>query len=313
MTAIGSDYTNILKSHKILYMPSCLVVEMMTKLYSQVSTINLSGSLHNLVPDLLILLRRMSLNLRATAEAYRQNRIRFFIGDWKDDKKRARKLFYNLMSRLGYMAELFGAAEKGLLYKAIEEMTEEWTVLDQIMEEKCNESLERDMSSSHTRYFRSDSPNNWQQVMAKTILALGDDEELEDPDTYLILLCYNRIRLSLLKVVEELQKKNSTPKKLSREKVLCVSREDISISCPKCTLMTECIREGEAGTTDVIRRGYAKTHVIVRQEEQSGVSSGASCPRLSLRRISENTREAHRQYKRHIMPPSLVSINGGKR
>lgn len=297
MAANVNSYTNILKDRKILYVPSCLVVEMMTKLYNQVSMINLSDKLHYVVPDLLILLRRMSLNLRATAEAYRQERIRFFIGDWKDDKQRARKLFYNLMSRLGYMSELLGAVEKGLLYKAIEEMTEEWTALDQIMESRCNEGYRGDKCAVQERYFRSDSPNNWQQLMAKTVLSLSEDDSLDDPDTYLILLCYNRIRLSLLRVIDELQRKIGGSKRISPEKILCVSREDVCMSCPKCTFMTDCVGKGAGGATEVIRKGYTPSQNR----------------RISLRKVSENTRAAQQQYRRHIMPPSLVGISGGKR
>lgn len=285
MTAIRSSYADILEKCKILYVPSCLVVEMMTRLYSQVSTINISAGVQNVVPDLLILLRRLTHGLKVTADAYENERIRFFIGDWKSDKLRARKLFFNLMSRLGYMSELLGAVDKNLLYKSIEEMTAQWSALDRIMQDKC------DVNNCNSgcylcRYFRSDSEDNWQNVMAKIILDLDANAEYPDADTYLILLCYERIGKSFTKAIETLQRRNTVARRFSPSRILCVSNEEFPMTCPKCGRMTETFRRG---ATDVIHREYAQ-------------SSGTD------RRDKVSRHMAPTETTRYPMPPSLAGM-----
>lgn len=289
MITLKNNYANILKNHKILCMPSCLVVEMMTKLYSQVSTINLSGNLPNVTPDLLILLRRLTFNLKTTTDAHRQSRIRFFIGDWADDKLRARKLFFNIMSRLGFISELLGAVEKGLLFRAIEEMTGEWSELDVIMEKTCGKEV-GDGRLPQCGNYRSGNPSNWQHSMADAVLSLDFEKELEDPEMSLMLVCYNRIKQSLLQEAAAIEKKNGSNRRIDPDRVLCASDEDIAISCPKCTLMTESLRKG---TTEVIHKRYAPL----------------KARRISLRKSSEATSNALRQ-NRFVMPPSLAGISG---
>lgn len=237
-TAVKSDYVDIIRNKKILYMPSCLVVEMMTKLYSQVSLINLSGNLHSVVPDLLILLRRLNRNLHATAEAYRDARIKFFIGDWREDKLRARRLFFNLMSRLGYLSELVGAVERRLIYKTIEDMGNEWALLDRIMESRCAETG-TGKSCGTCRYFRCQDPKGWRQVMANVVLYLDAVTEYPDDDTYLLLLCYKRIRTQLLQEIGSAESKTGAARKFSPERILCVSDEDFPITCPNCSCLTD--------------------------------------------------------------------------
>lgn len=306
MAAIRSGYANILNENRIQYMPSCLIVEMMTKLYSQVSTINISGNVHNVVPDLLILLRRLTFNLKTTADAYQESRIKFFIGDWKQDKLRARKLFFNLMSRLGYMSELLGAVEKKLLFKAIEEMTAEWTSLDQIMENKCRER--RCAADCDTcRYFRSDSPNGWHGIMAKNILDLDSRADYGSV-THLLLVCYDRVRRSLLQAIEEVERKTGATGKFAPEKILSVSNEEVPISCPTCSVMTDTIRKGN---TEIIRRNYDPSYASDRA--QTKPAPARTSARISLRKVSETKTLALRQNRRYLMPPSLADISHGRR
>lgn len=290
MAVIHSKYAGILKNLKILYMPSCLIIEMMTKLYSQVSMINLSGDIHAVVPDLLILLRRMNLNLNTTAEAYREDRIKFFIGDWKDDKLRARKLFFNLMSRLGYLSELVGKVERQLLFKAIEEMGHAWTSLDRIMEEKCRES-EFKPGCGGCQYFRSESQTAWQQIMANILISLDKMADYDDPATYLILLCYKRIKTQLLREIAAIETKQGVSQKFSPDKILCVSDEDLPITCPNCMLMTESRRNTEA--------------LPIRYRDPK------TTRRISLKRITD-TRVCELR-NRYLMPSSLTTIVGVRR
>lgn len=286
MTALRNSYAEIITDCKILYVPSCLVVEMLTKLYSQVSRINLAGCAHSVVPDLLVLLRRLSHSLKATAEAYEEKRIRFFIGDWKDDKLRARKLFFNLMSRLGYLCELFGTAERNMLYGSIEEMCAEWTALDRIMEKAC-EPGEDAGRCLICRYFRSDSSENWRTVMARTILELDAAAEYPDEETYLILLCYERVGKAFVRAIETMRRRGTTAHSFSPERILCISNEELPINCPKCGRMTENLRQG---VTEVIHKDYAEARAVPGRK-----SRGAVARPVALR-------------GRYPMPPSVAGI-----
>lgn len=308
MAAIRSGYANMLNENRIQYMPSCLVVEMMTKLYSQVSTINISGNLHNVVPDLLILLRRLTFNLKTTADAYEESRIKFFIGDWKQDKLRARKLFFNLMSRLGYMSELLGGVEKRLLFRAIEEMTVEWSNLDGIMEGKCRERR-CSVNCDTCRCFRSDSAQNWHGVMARTILEL-DAKADYGAVSHLLLVCYDRIRKSLLAAIEAEERKAGAATRFSPDKILCVSNEEVPIACPTCAGMTDSLR---SGGTEVIRKSYGDTAVFVGVSPKPKSARPVPRERISLRRVSEAKSNALRANRRYLMPPSLADIGHGRR
>lgn len=303
MTAASTNrYANILRDHKILYVPSCLVVEMMTRLYSQVSTVNLSGSVHNMVPDLLVMLRRLTFNIRATAVAYKADRIKFFVGDWKRDKLRARKLLFNIMSRLGYISELLTPVEKKVLYKAIEEMTAEWTALDGILE---NRSIVNGGTGEGAicdyNCFRCESPDNWRGTMAKVILNLDQEEfpEYRQPGTYLLLLCYQRIKTVLTKVIGEMERKDGRGRNFASDKILCVSDEEFPISCPACSLMADQLRVGES---TAIGKNYNSHGAPQRQ------APAAQSRRISLRKVAEARKAGiHRRY---LMPPSLADIQG---
>lgn len=290
MAVIHSEYAGILKSFKILYMPSCLIIEMMTKLYSQVSMINISGNIHSVIPDLLILLRRLNRNLHCTAEAYQESRIKFFIGDWKNDKLRARKLFFNLMSRLGYLSELVGTVERHLMFKAIEDMGRRWGALDRIMEEKCREESFKS-SCDICRYFRSDSQNSWQQTMAKILISLDRGAEYDDPETYLILLCYKRIKTQLLREIAAIENKQGVGGTFSPDRILCISEEDLPITCPNCMLMTESSRN---------------TTALPSQYRDQKTTR-----RFTLKRGAEE--RANEIRNRYLMPTSLASITNSKK
>ena len=247
----SNDYVTILNTKRILHMPSCLIVEMMTRLYSQVSRISLVDDPHFAVPDLTVMLHRLTQNLKTTSAALLMGRIKFFIGDWRDDKLRARKLFFNLMSRLGYIAQLLGHGERDRLYRAVEDISSAWAELDTIMEKKSAEK------HGHCHidtciFFRSEHPAIWQQSMANSILLLHADADYSEPETYLILLCYKRIRTALLRTIDVIERKHCVAKKFSPERILCVSNEDFPISCPTCSLMTESLREG---TNEVVHKG----------------------------------------------------------
>lgn len=222
-----------------MYLPSCVVVEMMARLFSQVSQINLSGNLHNLMPDLLVLLRRMSTNLHATADCYRADRIGFLVGSWKEDKLRARKLFFDLMSRLGYISELLGAVEKALLFRAIEEMSKEWAELDRLMEAKLRTRLTASSPPSESaRQLRPDSLDDWREMLVASAADLQARSE-EEPDLCLVLLCSEQARKALIDVVSSATPDNA----IIPDVIIAIHHQDAPVTCPRCALLAESLQK----------------------------------------------------------------------
>lgn len=281
MTHLRNDYANILTEKRILYVPSCLIVEMLTKLYSQVATINLSGSLHNVTPDLLILLRRMRHNLRVTAEAYEQGRIRFFIGDWSDDKLRARKLFFNIMSSLGYISELLERVERNMLFTAIEGVTAEWTSLDRLMDTMAEER--KCQAGDVCGAFCHCGSDAWRQAMADSLAAIHDTTDYNSVDC-LILLCHNRAKRQLVFAVEDALREAGSADRFNRDRILSVSRESMPAVCQKCS---------------------GPEHA-----EDASPPSARGLSRTSVRRKGNATDTVVTGPRRHVMPPSLASLPG---
>ncbi|MCC8189380.1 MAG: hypothetical protein LIP77_01920, partial [Planctomycetes bacterium] len=230
MSVLNNNFAAIMKRCTVLYMPSCLIVEMMTRLYSQISMVDPASNLTNIMPDLLVLLRRLNYNLRCTVEAYRESRIKYILGDWVDDKVRSRRIFFNLMSKLGYMSELVSPVQKRFLLQAIEETGRAWSDLDKTMEQRCQES-KCQRQCGQCRYFRNEHPGTWQQIMANILASL--DKSGGDPDTYFLVLCYKRIKQQLLHEIDAIEPN------FPAERILCVSEEDLPVTCPKCVLIRD--------------------------------------------------------------------------
>lgn len=238
MQNANGDYATIIRNNRFHYVPSCIILEMMTKVYSQVAMVNLTGNLHEAIPDLLVLLRRLNRNLNVTVESYRNSGIRNFIGDWKEDRLRARKLFFYLMSRLGYLCDLVSAAEKRLVYQAIEDMAREWTSLDQVMSVKCRKET-LDTKACLYRNFRNRNEDNWCRIMANIVLYLDAVTEPEK-DTYLLLLCYNRIRKMLLSEIYAGKAGSRHVANFREERILSVSDDEVPLTCSSCAMLTDC-------------------------------------------------------------------------
>jgi hypothetical protein len=191
--------------------------------------------MNSIVPELLELLDRMRVNLRVTAEAYSRPNINFFGGDWKEDKLRARRIFFNIMSHLDYLSGMVGYEERGELYKAAEAMTAEWIALDTAMDEKAKEK------KGHTvcKYFRNRHPVSWKQSMADTILTLDEDAKYAGEDDFLVLLCFEKIKLLLLSAIEKSRWRKKIPGKFNADRILVISQEDVPFNCTTCLEMTD--------------------------------------------------------------------------
>jgi ferredoxin len=275
MTRLRNDYADTLTENRILYVPSCLIVEMLTNLHGQVATINLSASLHNITPDLLILLRRMRTNLKVTADAYEQGRIRYFIGDWRDDKLRARKLFFNIMSSLGYITELLERVERNMLFSAIEGVTAEWTALDRLMDAMADER--KCQAGGVCSAFCDCSSAAWRRAMGQSLAAIHRTTDYSSVD-FLILLCHVKAKRQLVAAVEDALLEAGSEERPDPDRFLAVSREGMPMLCRKCA-ETAC-SEDLPGSTRLRHRAAAR----------------------------RSTDTAILRPTRLIMPPSLASI-----
>lgn len=293
MTRSRNDYADTLAENRILFVPSCIFVEMMTRLHGQIAAVGMAGDPRGVTPNLLILLRRMRHNLRATSEAYELRRIRSFIGDWREEKLRARKLFFHIMSRLGHISELLEPVEKNMLYAAIEEITSEWAALDRVMSGTADGA--RGGACGACRHFRNFNPAARKRTMANAILALDETAERGDGDR-LLLICYERVRTQLLAAIAGIERRRNAKTRFDPERIVAVSGENVAVSCPTCATMADAGGVGDARP----HAGGASRPVPGKAERR----------RISLKKSSEATAA---QLKRLAGQPSLAALSPGKR
>lgn len=230
MSAIADDYVKTLSSGKILYMPSCLVVEMMAKLYASVSSISICDDICRIAPDLMALLGRMTGCLAATSDAIREGRIRKLVGDWRADKARARRLFLGIMSRLGYLRELIGEHGRRVLRDSLEEMTAAWNELDRIIQD-CARNGETLDACENCGTFRCEQACCWRNALTE----IAADPDGTNPDTAVLLICYGQVRTKVLRLAP-----------VKPERVVCIANDGRPLSCRSCYLTAEPARREPA-------------------------------------------------------------------
>ncbi len=230
----GGEFAALLKGRRIHYMPTCVIVEMMTRLYSDIFAIAHAGIMNRAVPTIVQRLGGMRDNLLATAAAYRAEATRFFTGDWREDKLRARRVFHNIMLQLKYCAGMIGREERRDLYDAVVGMTAEWIALDRVLDA----AAARKGGHRICRYFRNCKPDSWKQTMANVILTLDEDAEYGRGDS-LVLLCFERMKRLLLATIDGMERRRGTPGKFNPDRILAVSGEDVPFSCLTCLELTD--------------------------------------------------------------------------
>lgn len=276
----SNEYEDALSGKRILYMPSCVIIEMMAKLHSRILAVKLAGVTNRDVPEIVALLRRMTTNLRVTADAYSGSHIRLFVGDWRKDKQRAKKMFFTIADRLGYIAAMVGHAEQEMLRRAVELMAVEWIRLDSVMDAKA--AAAKKSGDTVCRYFRNNQPENWKPRMANILRTLHEEAERGGGD-YLVLLCFGQIRQMLLAAIDDLEQQELrqygrlTIKKFDPDSVLAVSQEDVPFTCQNCLELTDSIG-GQAADAEYPALAFAEAILTVR---------GSSCPIGRLNQIDK--------------------------
>jgi hypothetical protein len=227
-----NEYANTLTKKRILYVPSCLIVEMLAQLHNSIAAVDPSGNPRAATPELLLLLRRMRQNLRVTADAYEEERIGFFIGDWRDDKQRARKLFFNTMSGLGHVSERLERAERNMLIAAIEGVTAEWSALDRL---RCAETGGRRCQAGDVcGSFCDCGAGVWRRAMADSLVAIHDTTDYGSVDC-LIILCHGRAKRRLVNAVQHAIRDSGSTETIDPDRIAAVSEARMPPTCRKCS------------------------------------------------------------------------------
>lgn len=285
MTAINSYYIALLKEKRIVYMPTCLVIERMARLYGFVAKVQSQVDLARQLKNILFLLRYFAHELRCTSEAYEESRIKFFVGDWKEDRLRSKKLFANLQARIAYFGDYTGSESKRELLEVSQRLGGEWERLNRILDGRCDLDAGGSgggVGCGNTRYFRSTNSGCWQSIMARSVMSLGGLEECAGPGCYLMLLCYARIKAQIIREVEALQRKYNVTGKFPAEKILCVSDDDVSVSCPTCMTMVDSInRSHHYDTRRRTQTAKPMRRVTIRQAQRRQ-DSHLAMPRSGL-------------------------------
>ncbi len=243
MSVLKSDLAAVLKNNHILFIPSCVIVSMLAEFYSRVSTIGPAALAKGAAKNLAILLRRLAANLQSAADAYGSSRARFFSGDWREDRLRARALYFNLVARLGYLGGFLEAAERDLMRRIVGDMHRSWAALEDAMKKDCGACGTGGSEKCSCRYFRSTHPACWRSIMARTVMAMHNETAGDRPDTILILLCYTRVKAHILRELSKLECQKTVPgERFSPGRILCLSEDDRGITCPKCLMLTEELR-----------------------------------------------------------------------
>ncbi len=233
-----NGYVYMLDSNKVVYLPTCLLFHMITNCFTQMSIVNMAGSVVALVSDIPTLISRLADNFLATARASEQNRVMHFPGDWKSDRVRMRNLLNSVISCLGYMGEIVGQADRRKLSGSAERLTQAWGLLARILDGKTVQEMQAATKLPCVSYFRSVNLDTWKQTMALTLLSLDEEVSGKGIGRRLILLCHRRVRTALLKEIEDIERKQHAQTLFSPDKILCVYNDDLPVTCPNCAKMT---------------------------------------------------------------------------
>lgn len=276
MSVLKSDFSGILKNNTILFMPSCILVEMVTEVYARVAALAPSRMAENAFPEILDLLGRLTGNFKSAAESIENANLRFFGGDWRDDCLRVRILYLNLTSRLWILSDALASAERDLFRQTIDAMHLEWVALVGALERREHENRHCRADAGHCRHFRSVHPAYWQQIMARTILSLDAQAAERGPGTFLMLLCFSRIRSQIVNEIARIKKQASSSTPFRVEDILCLSTEYMPITCPKCMMTTEKFRR--ADPLDSFRRDAPRKgeHAVSLEEIPAGSAAMAN-------------------------------------
>lgn len=225
-------YTELITQKNIIYIPSCIIVEIVAELYDFFQKLPRTTALA--VADLAAIhqvLLGVTESIKCTADAYESGNVKLFIGDWRMDKPNAEAIFTRLLNRIN-STYAFNHAHDPFI-AVTDDLTHEWDRLNRILDVRCGTGENRDRDTS-IRYFHSADPTVWQRTMAHSILHLDESADYDSNDDCLILLCYSKVKTRLLNQIDYIQEKSFSKRKFCGDKITCVSDHDVPFSCPNC-------------------------------------------------------------------------------
>ncbi len=265
MNPSHDEYASALANNRILFLPACIVVSRMLRLYAGLASLPpVREGVRAAFPGLMDLLGEMTRDLALTSAFHRRPNTGFFPGDWQSDKKCARDLFSRTAARLGQMHGLLDPEEQGALSGAIDSLTGEWAGLDGVLEEKARSYR------GVCRYFHNANSGTWSRTMANVLLALDEDADYGE-DGFLILLCNAAMRRHLLAAIREIGGHSIFANRFRSARILSVAAEETETTCPRCL--------GDMSRIDGIPVNIHGAHCRLSPERKA---------RISLKKASES-------------------------
>lgn len=248
-----SNYATLIGKKNIVFVPTCIIIEIMATIFSHISRLPLAGRMAvEDVEMLAAMLHRFRKDLASTVDAYENGKVGTFVGDWKLDRVKASRIFSLLMIKL---AKIYGRVfipYRDQVREEMEELKNEWDRLFSMLDAMAGRgSVPGD---SPCRYFHSQDANTWRQTMAHIILSLNDSTAYQAPDTYLLLLCYTRVKLQLVRQIENIQHREHRTTRFRPERIICVSDDEIHMTCPICMRFSEQILRPSAASQRRVSR-----------------------------------------------------------
>lgn len=233
MTSHSSDYARLIMTRKIHYVPTCLILEILSSIYGYTVRIpinrrTLEGERSRVIEVLEIFYN----DLVCTLDAYDNGRMRFFSGDWKTNRLKAQRVFALFLGRLNRLHYFFWGTYQIQLKEFIRRLEKTWTALYALLDERCA-ALYNDGSNEKTRYFHSSDIESWQKTMANIIADLHANTESAD-DEYLLLICCAKVKTRLLNQIEQMREKRGEASTFNSDCILCVSHGEAGAACPLC-------------------------------------------------------------------------------
>lgn len=242
MRSITSNYATLLSSKRIIYVPTCLLLEIMATMYGHIMRIPTSGQLtQDYLGVIVILVLRFTNDLRTTFRAHEEGKVRLFMGDWRAERIRADRMFLSLSERLEEICSRYTGGRRAQLYNLLKYQKAEWARLFRLLDTVTGAGETRERGST-VRYFHCSDTRTWRRTMAQIILAMAElhaRELAENEDTHLMLVCYTRLKVLLLRQIEDLQLKTAKKIRFDESKILSVSDQDIRITCPICVRFSD--------------------------------------------------------------------------
>lgn len=247
VSSIVSNYATLIREKKIIFVPTCIIIETMATMHGHIMRLPVSGRVTDgHLAVIVLLLARFTNDLQSTVDAYETGKVKMFMGDWKLDRVKAYRIFASMAERLDDICNRCFDRYRPRLRAMIRDVKREWMRLYRMLDMKSG-TAERREGDTMVRYFHCNDTKSWRRTMGSIILSMAEAFERDlraDVDLYLLLLCYTRLKTSLLTQIEELQQRQVSRIKFDEAKILCVSDQEIRISCPICVKFTDEIAKG---------------------------------------------------------------------